>query len=202
MTSSGTIARIERKISDRRFLGLIRKLLQSSKLDDGREIPNEQGCPQGSIVSPVLANIYLHHVIDEWFAQISVSHLRGQARLVRYLDDMVFILSREDQAQRLFEVLPKRLARYGLEMHEGKSSVVKAGRYHAAQAHARKEKMPTFTFLGFTVHWGRSVSGKTWRMKYRTRKDRFSATLKGLREFLWRYRNWTFEKNSQLSQQR
>ena len=109
--------------------------------------------------------------------------------MVRYLDDMVFILEREDQAQRLFEVLPKRLARYGLKLHEGKSAVIKAGRVHAARAAARKEKMSTFNFLGFTVYWGKSRSGKMWRMKYRTRRDRFSATLKRLREFLWRYRN-------------
>ncbi|MDP6676584.1 MAG: group II intron reverse transcriptase/maturase [Pirellulales bacterium] len=186
---TGMMACIEEKISDRRFLGLIRILLQSSKLEDGQVIRNEQGCPQGSIASPVLANIYLHHVIDEWFAQISASHLKGEAHMVRYLDDMVFILEREDQAQRLFEVLPKRLARYGLKLHEGKSAVIKAGRVHAARAAARKEKMSTFNFLGFTVYWGKSRSGKMWRMKYRTRRDRFSATLKRLREFLWRYRN-------------
>jgi len=185
----GLMAYIEDKISDKRFLGLIRKLLQSSKLDEGKQIQNKQGCPQGSIVSSILANIYLHHVIDEWFSQIKASHLKGGAHMVRYLDDMVFIFEREDQAQRLFEVLPKRLARYGLELHEGKSSIIRAGRRYAAWAYARKEKMPTFTFLGFTVYWGKSTSGKTWRMKYRTRKDRFSSSLKRLREFLWRYRN-------------
>lgn len=185
----GLMTCIEDKISDRRFLGLIRRLLQSSKLEDGVEIQNEQGCPQGSVVSPILANIYLDQVVDQWFKQVSESHLRGRAHMVRYLDDMVFVFEREDQAQRFFEVLPKRLTRYGLEMHEGKSSVIKAGRYHASKAAARGERLPTFKFLGFTAYWGKSTSGRTWRLKYRSRKDRFSATLRRLREFLWRYRN-------------
>lgn len=81
---------LRKKISDRRFLRLIEALITAPVLEKGKTLSNEIGCPQGSILSPILANIYLHHAIDEWFAEISHSHIRGRADMVRYADDMVF----------------------------------------------------------------------------------------------------------------
>ncbi|ODS23363.1 hypothetical protein AB835_09425 [Candidatus Endobugula sertula] len=139
-------------------------------------------------MSPILANIYLHHVIDEWFETIKHSHIRGKATLVRFADDMVFVFEREYEARRFYNVLPKRLAKAGLEMHTEKSQVIPAGRIAALKAYQRNERLPTFNFLGFTCYWGRATKG-FWRLKLTSRKDRFAAKLKGMRQFLRKHLN-------------
>ncbi|MQH38717.1 group II intron reverse transcriptase/maturase, partial [Escherichia coli] len=152
----------------------------------GKEISeNEQGCPQGSALSPILANIYLHHVIDEWFAQITRSHIHGRAEMVRYADDMVFTFELFSEAKRFFRRLPKRLNKYGLELHCDKSQLIPAGHIAAMRANQSGKRLPTFNFLGFTCYWGKTRKGH-WRLKLSSRKDRFAAKLKGLRDFLWR----------------
>jgi RNA-directed DNA polymerase len=176
------------KISDRRFIRLIDILIKAPVGKGGETTSNQQGCPQGSILSPILANIYLHHVIDEWFEQIQSTHLRGRGELIRYADDMVFTFDLPEDAERFYRVLPKRLAKYGLEMHEDKSQLLPAGSMTAHQAHQAGRRMPTFNFLGFTCYWGRSRKGY-WRPKYTSRKDRFATKLKGLRNFLWKHLN-------------
>lgn len=177
---------IEEKISDRRFLGLVKTLLQSPYLEDGRAVKNVKGCPQGSIASPILANIYLHKVIDEWFSTIRQTHIQGIAQQVRYLDDMVFVFQRESEAERFYKVLPKRLEKFGLKLHEKKSSLIKAGSIHAQKANTMGRKLPTFNFLGFTAYWGKARNGRDWRLKYTSRADRFSTKLKELRNYLWK----------------
>lgn len=135
-------------------------------------------------MSPVLANIFLHHVIDEWFEAISHSHLRGRVELIRYADDMVFTFERQVEANRFYQVLPKRLAKYGLELHTDKSRVIPAGHICAQWAHRKGKRIPTFKFLGFTCYWGKTRKG-FWRLKYKSRGDRTTEKLKGLRKFLW-----------------
>ncbi|QNJ38469.1 hypothetical protein H8F46_00180 [Xenorhabdus nematophila] len=147
-----------------------------------------RGCPQGSILSPVLANIYLHHVIDEWFDEISHSHIHGRAEMVRYADDRVFTFEFLSEAKRFYKVLPKRLNKYGLELHDDKSQLIPAGHIAAMRANPSGRRLPTFNFLGFTCYWGKSRKG-FWRLKYSSRKDRFAAKLKGLRDFLWKNLN-------------
>ena len=176
------------RISDRRFLRLIETLITAPVMEGKQVARNVQGCPQGSVLSPILSNIYLHHVIDEWFTTISHSHIRGRAELVRYADDMVFIFEGYKEAQRFYEVLPKRLAKYGLELHEDKSQVLPAGHVAALRANQSGTRLPTFNFLGFTCYWGKTRKG-FWRLKYTSRKDRFAAKLKGLRNFLWKHLN-------------
>ncbi len=139
----------------------------------------------GGVFSPVLANIYLHHVIDERFDSIKNSHIHGRAKLIRYADDMVFTFENKVDARRFYRVLPKRLAKFGLELHADKSQVLPAGLSCAQQAHQQGKRIPTFNFLGFTCYWGQAKNGKFWRFKYMSRRDRFTAKLKGLREFLW-----------------
>ena len=175
---------LRKKISDRRFLRLIEVLITAPIIEGKQKMVNTRGCPQGSIVSPILANIYLHHVIDEWFNKISLSHLRGRVELIRFADDMVFTFERPEEANRFFKALPKRLSKYGLEMHADKSQVVPAGSYCAQWAHRKGKRIPTFKFLGFTCYWAKSKKG-FWRLKYKSRKDRFTTKLKGLRKFLW-----------------
>ena len=179
---------LRRKISDQRFLRLIEVLITAPVIEGKQEIKNTRGCPQGSIISPILANIYLHHVIDEWFESIKRTHLRGRAELIRYADDMVFTFERHCEAKRFYNVLPKRLSKYGLEMHAEKSQIIPAGLGAAQRAHKQGNRLPTFNFLGFTCYWGQSRKGY-WRLKLTSRRDRFTAKLKGLREFLRRNLN-------------
>ena len=175
---------LSNKISDSRFMKLIDVLITAPILEKGKAISkNTQGCPQGSIISPVLANIYLHYVIDEWFENIKDTHMRGRAELVRYADDMVFCFEHMSVAKRFYEVLPKRLNKFGLQLHEGKSQIIAAGHQVAQRAKAQEKKLKTFNFLGFTCYWGRSLKG-FWRLKYTSRKDRFAAKLKGMRAYL------------------
>ena len=174
---------LAKKISDKRFLKLIEKLIRAPVMIDGKSELNQIGCPQGSIISPILSNIYLHHVVDNWFFEISKSHLQGKAEMVRFADDMVFVFQKSEDAERFYKVLPKRLEKYGLKLHEDKSSLLKSGSKEAAAAEKRGERLPTYKFLGFVCYWGKSRNGQ-WRLKYKSRADRFTAKLKGLREYL------------------
>ena len=101
---------LRERISDPRFLKLIERLIRSPIMTNGKSQLNKIGCPQGSIISPILSNIYLHHVIDSWFAEISGKYLRGKANMVRFADDMVFVFQHIDDAERFYNVLPKRLS--------------------------------------------------------------------------------------------
>jgi len=176
---------LQKKISDRRFLRLVEVLIKSPIKEGKQIIANTSGCPQGSIISPVLANIYLHYVIDEWFESIKDPHIYGRAELIRYADDMVFTFEKQSEAKRFYRVLPKRLAKFGLELHADKSQVLPAGCGCAQQADKQGRRIPTFNFLGFTCYWGKSKNRKFWRLKYMSRRDRLTTKLKGLREFLW-----------------
>ena len=176
------------KISDRRFLRLIEILITAPVMEHKQVSSNREGCPQGSILSPVLANIYLHHVIDEWFTEVSHSHIRGRTDMVRYADDMVFIFEVQREAERFYKVLPKRLEKFGLKLHREKSQIVPAGHAAAVRANRSGKRLPTFNFLGFTCYWGKTRKGY-WRLKFTSRKDRFAAKLKGLRNFLWKNLN-------------
>jgi RNA-directed DNA polymerase len=174
---------LQEKISDKWFLTLVSKLMRTPVLANGKAELNRIGCPQGSIISPILSNIYLHHVIDSWFAETSKSHLKGRADMVRFADDMVFVFQVKEDADRFYRVLPKRLEKFGLKLHEDKSSMLRSGSKAAAEADKRGERIPTYNFLGFVCYWGKSRNGR-WRLKYKSRSDRFAGKLKGLRKYL------------------
>lgn len=174
---------LREKISDKRFLKLVEKLIRAPVMANGRAELNKIGCPQGSIISPILSNIYLHHVIDSWFHEIGKSHLRGRAEMVRFADDMVFVFQFKGDAEKFYEVLPKRLEKYGLKLHEDKSSMIWSGSKAAEEAAKKGERVPVYKFLGFVCYWGRSRAG-WWRLKYKSRSDRLAGKLKGLRKHL------------------
>ena len=176
---------LQEKISDKRFLRLINVLITAEIREGSKDKANIQGCPQGSILSPILSNIYLHRVIDEWFESIKHSHLQGKAELIRFADDMVFAFEKQSDAQRFYKALPKRLAKAGLAMHTSKSQLIPAGRKLALYAYQKGKRLPSFNFLGFTCYWGKARKG-FWRLKYTSRKDRFTAKLKGMRQYLRR----------------
>ena len=123
-------------------------------------------------------------MIDCWFEEIKGKHLRGSAHEVRYADDMVFVFEKVEDARRFFKVLPKRLKKYGLMMHQEKSRLIRSGQNVAAREHKIGNRLPTYKFLGFTVYWGKARNGQWWRMKVMSRRDRFTAKLKGLKEYL------------------
>ncbi|MFI4956160.1 MAG: group II intron reverse transcriptase/maturase [Gammaproteobacteria bacterium] len=174
---------LEKKISDKYILRLAFRLMRSPMMVNGKAELNKVGCPQGSIVAPVLSNIYLNYVIDNWFAKIRENHFRGRAEMVRFADDMVFVFQIKDDAERFYKVLPKRLEKYGLTLHEEKSSMIRSGSKAAAEAEKRGERLPTYKFLGFTCYWGKSRNG-WFRLKYKSRSDRFAGKLNGLRKHL------------------
>ena len=181
---------LQAKIADKRFLRLIEVLIIAPIMEGKQTSKNIRGCPQGSIISPILANIYLHHVIGEWFETVNRSHIKGRAEQVRYADDMIFIFERKEEAERFYKVLPKRLAKFGLEIHPRKTRVITAGRFAAARARRQGKRLPTFNFLGFTCYWGKTIKGY-WRLKYTSRRDRFTNKLKGLKAFLKQNLNTT-----------
>jgi RNA-directed DNA polymerase len=181
---------LSQKISDRRFLGLV-KALMTAPIKEGKQTTrNVRGCPQGASVSPVLANIYLHHVPDQWFESIKTTHFRGRAQCIRYADDLVYTFQHPSEAERFFGVLPKRLNKYGLEMHPEKSRALPAGHGQACRALQQGSRLPTFPFLGFTCYWGKTRNGY-WRLKYTSRQDRFAAKLKGMRHYLRKHLTMT-----------
>jgi RNA-directed DNA polymerase len=174
---------LREKISDKWFLKLVEKLIRAPILTNGKAELNRLGCPQGSIISPILSNIYLHHVIDNWFSEISKSHMTGRAEMVRFADDMVFVFQRKEDADRFYQVLPKRLEKFGLTLHEDKSSMLRSGSKAAEEVDKRGERLPVYKFLGFVCYWGKSRGG-WWRLKYKSRSDRFAGKLKALRKEL------------------
>lgn len=161
------------RIDDKALLQLIRKWLKAGVLDtNGEVIHPAAGTPQGGIVSPILANIYLHYCLDEWFQHVVKKHCRGEACLIRYADDFVGAFEREGDAERFYQVLGKRLEKFGLELSAEKTRVIAFDRGQSEQE--------GFEFLGFEFRWGRDRQGKahvkrrTSRKKLRSSLDRFT----------------------------
>jgi len=171
---------LRHRVRDGVLLRLIGKWLNAGVLEAGELSHPEGGTPQGGVISPLLANIYLHEVLDIWFERDVKPRLRGHAFLVRYADDVVILLSCEDDARRVMEVLPKRFGKYGLALHPEKTRLVefrRPNRRASSQGDGGADGPGTFDLLGFTHHWALSRRG-FWVVKQRTASDRFSRALK------------------------
>jgi RNA-directed DNA polymerase len=185
---------LQRKVKDRRLLYLIIKLLKAPTLDkDGKAQRNELGSPQGSILSPLLANIYLHYVLDEWFIQVNQEQFKGTAHMVRYADDVLFTFGGIEDAQIFHKCLIARLDAFGLTVNAAKTRIIPCGS-RVARWHAKAGKeMPTFSFLGFLHVWGQSMNRKRtetfWRMKRRTDPARFRKKLSEIKTHLMKHRH-------------
>lgn len=160
---------LQERVVDGSLLRLIGKCLHVGILDGEEYFEPGEGAAQGSVVSPVLGNIYLHHVLDVWFERYVGPRLRGRAHLVRYADDAVIAFEREDDARKVMGVIAKRFERYGLKLHPEKTRVV---RYERPSKASSSGKGPgTFDFLGFTHYWCRSRTGN-WVPRIQTRTAR------------------------------
>ena len=169
---------LRQRIRDGVLLRLIGKWLNAGVLEDGNLTFPDEGSPQGGVISPLLANVYLHYVLDVWFEQEVQPRLKGRAFLIRYADDFVIGFTCEEDARRVLEVLPKRFGRYGLTIHPDKTRLL------AFQPPVRPDRSDSgsgsepgsFDFLGFTHYWGRSRKG-VWVVKRRTAPSRLRRAL-------------------------
>ena len=173
---------IEKRVRDGSVLRLIRKWIQTGVIEEGRLLVSETGTGQGQTISPLLANIYLHHVLDEWFENEVKPRLRGQAHEIRFADDAVLCFQYKEDADRVMEVLPKRFAKYGLTLHPEKTRLVEFGRYAEANAKRQGKKPCTLDILGFTHVCARSRKGK-FTVHVRTMKKRFKRGLTAIAEW-------------------
>jgi group II intron reverse transcriptase/maturase len=168
---------LRKRVNDGRILRLIGKWLRAGVMDHGVLTHPETGVVQGGVISPVLANIFLHHVLDEWFEREVQPRLKGRSFLTRFADDFVIGCELEADAQKIMAVLPKRFARFGLHIHPTKTTLVGFRKPKASQAPAHGDG--TFEFLGFTHYWARTRRG-FWVIKRRTARKRLRRTQKAL----------------------
>ncbi|MBA7693993.1 hypothetical protein ES703_102593 [subsurface metagenome] len=178
------------RIKDTTLLNLIEKFLRAGYIDEGLLVRSEKGTPQGSILSPMLSNIFLHYVLDSWFDTTVKNHLRGFCELVRYADDFICVVQYADEAQKIEKALKNRFNKYGLEIHPDKSRTFSLGRYEGINAEKQHRKANTFTFLGFTHYCDKTRKGKfkvgrkTDCKKFRAKCKEMNAWLKAVRNFM------------------
>lgn len=183
---------LDKRVRDGVIRRVIGKWLKAGVLEDGSVRRSTTGTPQGGVISPLLANIYLHEVLDTWFEGEVQPRMRGRCFLVRYADDFVMVFEREDDARRVLEVLPKRFGKYGLELHPEKTRLVSFQEppYRAdGKGRGPGGSGPgTFDFLGFTHYWGRTKRGG-WAIKQRTASSRLRRSVKAMWEWCRRNRH-------------
>jgi len=188
---------MERRIADKDFMRLVGKCLHVGVLEGEQYSEPEEGTVQGSVISPILGNIYLHYVLDEWFDQEVIPRMKGGAFLIRYADDAVIGFELEADARRVLEVLGKRFEKYNLKLHPEKTRLVEFKRPRMNQREGKGAG--TFDFLGFTHYWRRTGRG-TWRMWSKTRLVSYRKAIKSLGEYCRRQRHAPIkEQHTKLS---
>jgi len=177
---------LEHRIGDRRIIRLIRKWLKAGTLEDGVVTVSDRGTGQGSVVSPLLANIYLHYALDLWAVRWRQREAMGDMIIVRYADDFIVGFQHESDARRFLDEMRERLGKFVLTLHPEKTRLIEFGRFAAERRKRRGLGKPeTFNFLGFTFICGTTRTGK-FQIKRRTRRDRMRAKLKMVQEEMWR----------------
>ena len=172
------------RIADKRVLRYVKRFLIAGIMEDGAVIASDKGTPQGGIVSPILANIYLHYSLDLWFIRVFQKGCYGQSRMIRYADDFVVCFERETDAIRFRQALDERLFIFGLEISPEKTKTIEFGPRAEAKAKRLGGKAATFDFLGFTHYCSRSRNGRFFRMKRITSRKKFTAKLRMFRDWL------------------
>jgi len=172
---------LEHRIGDKRIIRLIRKWLTAGILEDGIVSVADSGTGQGSVISPLLANIYLHYVFDLWAERWRRQEARGDMVVVRYADDLVAGFEHEDDSRRFLDALRERFGVFSLSLHPGKTRMIEFGRHAAAERKKRGIGRPeTFAFLGFTFICGKSRRG-AFQLQRKTRRDRMRAKLQEIK---------------------
>lgn len=180
---------LDQRVRDGVIRRAIGKWLRAGVLENGKTYRPEKGTPQGGVISPLLANIFLHEVMDQWFEGTVRPRLRGDSRLFRFADDMVIVFTWEADAQKVLRVLRKRFEKYGLKLHPEKTRLLRFQRpaRDGKTSPPNREKRPeTFDFLGFRHYWGLSKR-RLWVVKRKTASDRFSKAVRAVA--LWCKRN-------------
>jgi RNA-directed DNA polymerase len=176
---------LSKRIRDGVIIRLIGKWLKAGVMHEGRIERPKGGTPQGGVISPILANVYLHEVLDKWFMEEVQSRLQGKSHLIRYADDAVMVFSNEADAKRVLNVLPKRFAKYGLALHPDKTRLIpfmRPPKNGKPPKNTDDQDGNSFDLLGFTHYWGRSRRGN-WVVQRKTAKSRFSRAVKRVDEW-------------------
>lgn len=180
---------LQRRVRDGVLLRLIGKWLNAGVLEEGAISYPDEGTPQGGVISPLLANIYLHYVLDEWFEEQVKPVLVGEAKLIRFADDFVLAFTHRRDAERVFAVLEKRFAKYGLTIHPEKTRLVRFERpRRSGSSESGSDKPETFDLLGFTWYWGRTRLGG-WTVKTQTAASRVRRTITRIDDWCRRHRH-------------
>ena len=172
---------LEHDIADKNFLRYIKRFLKAGVMEDMKYNESDKGTPQGGLISPVLANVYLHYVLDLWFDKVVRKHCKGEAYMVRYADDFVCMFQYENEANNFFKALEVRLGKFGLKLAKDKSRIIRFGRF--AKQNSAGSKTDTFDFLGFTHINGQTLTGK-YTVLHRTSMKKLKAKKQAVKEWL------------------
>jgi group II intron reverse transcriptase/maturase len=184
---------VEHRVGDPRLINLIRRWLKAGVMEDGAIHPSDEGTPQGGSISVLLSNLYLHYVLDLWFERVVRGRLRGEARLVRYIDDFVICFQYREDAIRVETALRRRLEKFSLTLEPDKTRLVEFGRFAQRQAGKRGRTRPeTLYFLGMTLYCSRNLKGN-FKVGMRTEKSRLRRSLATLRERMRQIRHFAIK---------
>lgn len=179
---------LEHRIADPNIIRLVKRMLRAGVMENGNFQDTEEGTPQGSCVSPVLANVYLHYVLDLWFVKKVKQQIRGTGEMVRYADDFVCCFQYKSDAENFLSALRIRLAKFGLSLAEEKSKIIEFGRFANENSQKNGKRPGTFDFLGFTHYCGKSKMGH-FRVKRKTSKKKMRSKLTEFKTWIKETRN-------------
>jgi group II intron reverse transcriptase/maturase len=182
------IEMVEKRVSDGSVLRLIQKWVKVGVIEDGKLLMSETGTGQGQPISPLLANIYLHHALDVWFEEVVKPRLKGEAYEIRFADDAILCFQHREDAEKVMRVLPKRFEKFGLTLHPEKTRLIEFGRYAARNAKKQGKRPATFDFLGLTHLCARSLKGK-FTVHVRTMAKRLRRGLKAIADWCQQHRH-------------
>lgn len=185
---------LEYRINDKKFIDLISKFLKAGIMEYGKYYDTEKGTPQGGIISPILANIYLHFVLDLWFKKRFKNDCKGEAYLIRYADDFVCLFQKVEDAKAFTKELNKRVSEFGLEVSQEKSKTIEFGRFAIENRNKRGESKPeTFDFLGFTFYCSISYNTNVFVVKVKTDGRKLRSKFNNFREWIKKVRTFDIE---------
>lgn len=179
---------LEERISDQKLIRYIVRFLKAGVMEDGKWYETEKGTPQGGIISPILANIYLHYALDLWLSKVIKRRCRGIVIMIRYADDFIICVQYQDEAEWILIELRKRLAKFGLELAADKTKIISFGRFAVENAKKKGQRAGTFNFLGFTHFCDKTRTGK-FKVGRTTDRKKLRAKLKAMNDWLKAIRN-------------